>query len=857
MTSLPFRMRLRLPLLLHFAVASVLLLAARPAGAADADAIEKIEVEGNEFMSDEAVVALSDLQPGDKFEKDALQREFMKVWNSGLFEDLRIEEAPGTAGGHVVIFVVREKPRIESVTFEKVKALGQDKIDEVLEKNDAAITANSTFDQERVSKAKRITEEMLASEGYPDARVTVVQRRVARSRVSLEFKMDPGAKVKIQEIDFVGNRVLSDRELKDALQNTKEKGLFTMLSNKTVFYLPRFQEDLQGVRDAYRAKGYLDVEVGDPVLRDARPGKSGKEEVKLVRVEVPVTEGEVYRLSNLTISANKVFTTEELRPLIPLAPGEVLNDSLLKLGLQRIDNRYGDSGYLYATSAPRYTKDAASRTAAVDVQISEGDPYTVRRIEFDGNTRTKDEVLRREMRLTEGELFSRRDYAISTRKIAQLGFWELDGEPTITPVTTPEGEHQVDVVVHGNEVGRNEIQFGGGYSGVDGFFATFSFSSRDFLGRGAQFSVSGQLGGETTRYAIAYVEPYIGNTKGSLGGSIFSRNQDYDSFDRDGKGATVFWSYPTSTFSFVRTSAAWENSKIVGTDPGVQDDEFTTFRIVPSFTFDNRDNPYRPTRGMRFNAGIDLGAAKDEDPNYPAPYAQGNVNFIKPEIGFTQFWRAHKKQYFGIHAEGGFVSPVGGGGAQDPLTSDQIDTPFLPVFERYFLGGERSIRAVQTRSVGPFLQQYRGIGGIHLAPVDCNGDGDTADVELGESAGAECKGLVEDIEIGGDAYWLLNMEYSIPFSQMFEVTGFLDMGNSFGVNHIDLRSLVEERNGDTFVITDSDPFDIKATAGVEFRFHTPVLQQPLRLIYGCQVMGDFNEDDNTCSFSFSIGRTFQ
>src|SRR5204863_1346038 len=130
-----------------------------------------------------------------------------------------------------------------------------------------------------------------------------------------------------------------------------------MMSSKTVFYRPRFEEDLDGVRDAYRAKGYLDVDVGTPVLRDAKPGKSGKEEVRLVRVEVPVTEGEIYRLGDLTISGNQVFTNETLRPLIPIAEGEVLNDALLKLGLTRIDNRYGDSGYLYATSAPRYTKD--------------------------------------------------------------------------------------------------------------------------------------------------------------------------------------------------------------------------------------------------------------------------------------------------------------------------------------------------------------------------------------------------------------------------------------------------------------------------------------------------------------------
>ena len=180
----PGRLRLALPAL---CVAAAIMLGSMPAlaaGGASAGLIEKIDVEGNEFMSDDAVIALSDIQAGDRFDKDALQKEFMKVWGSGLFEDLRIEEAAGSAGGHVVIFVVREKPRVESVTYEQVKAITQSKIDEVLEQNDAQITANATLDQEKISKAKRILEEMLASEGYPDARATVVQRRVARSRAS-------------------------------------------------------------------------------------------------------------------------------------------------------------------------------------------------------------------------------------------------------------------------------------------------------------------------------------------------------------------------------------------------------------------------------------------------------------------------------------------------------------------------------------------------------------------------------------------------------------------------------------------------------------------------------------------------
>lgn len=841
----------------------VAFLALVPAAArAQSGTIEKLEVEGNEFISDEAFVALTDLEAGDAYDEKVLQREFWKVWDSGLFDDIRIEQAEGPKGGHVVIFVVREKPRVDSVTYEETKAVNKSRIEEALKENDAQISANTTLDQEKVSKTKRLLEELFASEGYPDARVTVVQRRVARSRVALDFKIDPGAKIKIDEIDFTGNTVFSDKQLKQSLEHTKESSLFTKLGNKSIFYRPRFQEDLKGVADLYRSKGYIDVEVGDPVLRDAGPGKSGKEERRFVRLEVPVKEGRQYRMGKLTISGNSVFSAEDLRPLIPLAPGEVLNDALVKLGLTRIDNRYGDNGYLYASSAPRYEPDPAQGVAAVDIQITEGAAYTVRRIEFDGNVRTRDEVLRREMRLSEGKLFSRRDFMISSRKVAQLGFFELDGDPVLTPV---EGTNEVDMKVRGTEVGRNEIQFGGGYSGVDGFFATFSFSSRNFLGRGAAFSVSGQIGGETTRYAMSYVEPYFLRSKSSLGGSVFARNQNFDGFDREGVGGSIFWSYPTSTFSYFHATGTYENSKITGRDTGEPDDEYTTFSVTPSFTFDNRDNPMRPSRGRRFNIDLEAGASRDDNPDYIAPYADvADTTYLKPGAGITQYFRTHKRQYFGMHAEAGFIAPMSGD-STDPYPEDNIDAPFLPVFERFFLGGERSIRSVETRSVGPRLHQYR----AHVLPTDCNGDGDyftdpTNPVEFdpGEGGGQYCPGfndkdMIDDLAIGGDAYWLFNVEYSVPFSSIFEATAFLDIGNSFGVSHVDLRDLISRQDGDRIQISDSDAFDAKATAGLEFRFHTPVLQQPLRLIYGCKVFGDFTDDQSTCSFMFSIGRTFQ
>lgn len=818
------------------AVAALLLLVLPSAGALAAEGkperIEKIVIQGNEFMSTEAVQALTDLEVGDEVDDQALRREWLKLWQSNLFDDLRIDAAAGEQGGQVVIVQVREKPRIDTVSYEKVKAITQERLDEVLADNDADLVSGATLDQERVSKTKRLIEEMLAAEGYPDGRVTIVQRRVARSRVSLDFKIDQGPKLKIDEITFSGNTVYSTKALKGMLRQTEEAGLLSMWSKKTVFYRPRLEEDLKNVQDAYRAKGYIAVQVGEPVIQDARPGKSGKEEKRFVTLVVPITEGDQYRLGKMAISGNSVFGTDDLRRLVPVGEGEVLNDSLVKLGIQRIDNRYGDEGYFYAVSSPRYYPDPATKACDVEIEVTENDQYTIRRIEFDGNTLTRDEVLRRELRVSEGEVFSRRDFQVGVRKIAQLGFWELDGEPIIEPADN--GKKELDITVRGKEVGRNEIQFGGGFSGVDGFFATFSFSSRNFMGRGSQLSVSGQIGGSNTRYSLTYQEPYIFKTRGTLGASIFARDQEYDGFDREGKGVAVSWSHPTSTFSAFRATARWENSRVVG-DSNVEDDEFVVYSLTPAWFFDNRDNPFRPTRGRRFNTEIALGNSRDTEDELPDPFQEGTVRFVRPEFGYTQYWRTKKTQYFGMHVEGGLVRPVSGND-NDNYPSDGIDPPYLPVFERSFLGGETSIRGVESRSVGPHVYQYRGVG----------------------AGGAPSAALLwEDVDLGGDAYYLVNLEYNIPLNSVFEITPFVDLGNAFGVDHVNIRDLLTVQDDDVIVIEDSDPFDVKATAGLELRFHTPVLQQPLRLIYGCKVAGEFYDDNSTCSFQFSIGRTFQ
>ena len=599
---------------------------------------------------------------------------------------------------------------------------------------------------------------------------------------------------------------------------------------------------------------------------------------------------------------------------VPLRAGMVFNDSALKFGTKRLEEDYGERGYFYVSIDPRIEKH--EHTADLTLAITEDKKYFVDRIEFGGNTTTRDGVLRREMPLTEEDLFNVRRMRLGLRKIAQLGYFQVGDDPAVKP--KGETDH-VDILVQGVESSRNEIQVGGGVSGLEGGFFQASYSTRNFLGRGEIFSTYVQTGTRANRYSFNFTEPWFLGHPWTLGFSLFRRQTDYTGFRQIGSGGTLSLGRLLGVFSRFDVAYGYENVDLLTTTAGfpVNRQNSATSSITTLYTVDTRNNFFRPTRGYRVQGSME----------YAGGFLGGDNFFYKPRFDATLYLPGlSHKHYIGLNAAYGYVSPFGG--------------RVVPVFERYFLGGERSLRVFKSRTVSPARRDVdvnhngfidtpedRNPDGVFEPCEDLNGNGvqdknepdrgnclldpaedtnhngilDTEDLNhngvLDPGEDKNGNGILDTEDRNGngrldlgedrpDGVWTPFCPADDPNMNGKQDPGEFDNGNC----RLDPG---EDTNGDgvfgtvfpggnqyillnaeyTVPLADAVEFalfydagnafddgqkirlnDMRVDYGFELRFYLPVFQAPLRLIYGFIQNPQKGEDPS--NFIFSIGTTF-
>jgi outer membrane protein insertion porin family len=763
--------------------------------------ITRIVIEGNQRISDEAVVHLMTVKVGDPYDESVLREEFKRIWARGLFSDLSIESRD-TDGGKAVIVHVSEKPVVSSLKYDESKVVGETQIEDALKTRNAQVAIGEPVDYDVLKKAQEAIKNLLNQKGYLDADVQAEEKELGGGNVEVSFKIDEGAKTRIRSIDFVGNTVYSDRRLKQALKNTKEHGWFTRFKQKDIYHPLKLDTDLRDLEALYGNQGYIDLNLPPAqvkVVEEKSSTKEGKSR-KWVAIEQRVVEGKRYTLGTLSVNGNTVFPSDELLAVMPMKRGDVINESLLKAGLQLIDGKYGERGYFYV-STNRLIDRHPDGTADVTIKVNEDKQYHLDSIAFSGNLTTRDFVLRREMPLSEGELFDLNKFRLGLRRISQLGYFQLSGEPSITPV---EGTNRLAVTLTGTEPRRSELQVGGGYSGLDGGFFATSYQTRNFLGRGDLLSVNGQVGAISSRYQINFTEPYLFSKPITAGFSLFRRDTDYVGFTTKGSGGSVTLGRRLRNFHNLSMTFLQETTDY---DPreGLSSTSTTT-SLRPVYVYDTRNNFYRPSRGLQvFFSG-----------EYAGGFLGGENSFIKPQAELQYFIPTFRNQFFAFHVETGYVHPLQG--------------DVLQTYERFFLGGERSLRNYSTRSVGPagFLCTFGGAQAVESLD-DC------PPCPEGVCHTRQDLGFFTRV-VGGTRKALVNMEYVIPLSQPVDLVFYADAGNAFA---------------------EWEPFDLsdmRGDAGVELRFFLPVFGAPLRLIWG-QTFNTRGFED-TKSFLFSIGTTF-
>jgi outer membrane protein insertion porin family len=857
----------------------LLLLAPTSATPQTGKVIESIEVKGNRRIPKETVLAHVYTRAGDIYDEASLQRDLRSIWNTGYFEDVRIEREESPKGWRINIYV-REKPTIRTIEYHGLNSVSQSDVLERFKKVKVGLSLESPYDPAKVIKAQNVLKDLLSEHGRQFAAITVQVQQIPPAAVAVTFNVKEGPKIKVGNIRFQGNKHVSGRELRRAMKNLHPIGIPQSIYLENLFAktydASKLEEDAERVRDAYRQHGYFKVLVEDPKtdLRD-KPGgfspvppfrKSGG---KSMDITIPIEEGERYKLNAINFKNNKaILNTKLLRGLFPIKDGETFDTHKIAKGLENLRKAYGEIGYINFTAVPETQIDDEKRLLTLNVDVDEGKPFFVRRIEFQGNTTTRDRVIRRELLVQEGQVFNSRLWDLSVLRLNQLNYFEQLKPEDDTERKIDEKEGTVDLTVKVKEKGKNSIGLTGGVSGLAGSFIGLNYQTNNFLGLGETLTLEGNVGDRERNVLFGFTEPYVFDRPIQLGFTVYDRKYNFNQVQQlnilNGQKLNLtpaqqnlFQNYSQSSFGFtgsvnyilhsfkrIGITYSWDNSTIKtfsdasGTlfqslnfrnisGPNALTGIITS-KVTPVYGFSTIDNPIRPYRGKSFYVSSDIAGPG------------GNVNFIRPVVTFTEFKPFYKQNTFGIHLQASFISGWGG--------------EVAPPYERFYMGGENDLRGFDIRTVSPYVF-VTSVQNVTLLNPD--GSAVPVDPTNPRRGSVTIPVPVSSVTIpGGDTSLLGNFEYRIKLVGPVALVPFADIGMDFAARQSQLKlnsQSLTQLNTTPFgcpTLTNfacsggsSIPFsgDLKTVPGTNFvpRMSTglelqvllPIVQAPFRIYY--------------------------
>ncbi len=761
----------------------VLLLAALlPLSAFAQETVEKIEIVGNDRVTKETILYYLSAREGDYFNEELLKRDFRILWSTGFFADVRIERAEG-AKGKIIRIIVVENPVIKTVAYKTGKKVKEDDIVNKLKEKDEYILPYSYYSPAKVQKIKGTIADLLAEKGLQAAKIDAEVARKGKNEVDLTFRIDEGPKVRVGEVVFEGRSKIPESALREAMKDNKTHGLLSWIGGKDVFKQNKIPDDVDLIKKKFQENGYMEATVGEPRTETMAKRTIFFRKQKMMRLVIPVHAGYLYRVGEIKIEGNKAVNGKYLRSLVKLEKGQVYNTQIREKAIEKMGETYRDGGYLYAQVAPVESLDPKHKIVNVTFNVYEGEVAFLHRLEFRGNNYTKDKVIRREMMLREGDRFSLAYFKDSILRIKQLGLVDLEKEPDIKP--NPDDPTQIDVQVNVKELQRNNIQFTAGYSGYEGTFVAFSYSTVNFLGAGETLEFMVQTGKRVKNYSFGFTEPYFLDQPITIGFNIFDRKIDYPYlYNQKSKGIDLTLGARLVEYWRANVTYSYQNVDVtVPADSPYQGyygsmfgiGKYNISSIEPLLYRSTVDSPLTPTRGTLCSLSF----------KFAGSFLGGEISLYRPRIELAHFQPFIANHVIGLHLEYQYVKPLKGS--------------VLPFWEKFYLGGERSIRGYEIYTIGP-----RSATGTIL---------------------------------GGEKSLVVNAEYIIPIGGPLWAILFYDMGNSLAQNQkFSLKSMY-------------------TSAGLEARVFVPALRVPFRLIFAYNSPKIYTDESNF-AFRFAVGTTF-
>jgi outer membrane protein insertion porin family len=808
--------------------------------------VEQVSIRGNRRIPESTVKIWIGTREGDPYNPAQLDRDVRALYAQGHFDDVKVYAEEGARGGKIITFEVRERPLLLDIKYDGLKSVQQSTVLEEFRKRSVGLSKESQYDPVKVRRAAAVVKELLANEGRPEAKVDPQIEQISATAVALTFKIEEGPRYRIADIEFEGNTIFSDNKLRAQMKLVKQMGLFTTFSSKDIYHKEKLEADLDRLRVlVYADAGYLKTRFGEPRVEEV--GKVGSwiplvgHKGQGLKIVIPVDEGRQYRAGNIKVEDNTEFTADEIKSVIGLKPGDVIKGyTVVNKGLDNLKKLYGSRGYIQVN--PNFfpdfhddPNDPAKGTADITFNIEEGKQYTLHRLEFIGNTFTRDNVLRREVLLNEGERYNEQLWDLSILRLNQLGYFNQVKKEDAT-INTNEKEGQVDITMKVEEKGRQQISFTGGVSGVGGSYIGIDYSTNNLLGYGESLAISVSGGNYQKVASFSLTEPYFRGRPISIGFSVFYQDYQFigqgfgavttgnifggfsgeSLFTQRTKGASVSLSAPLSYFAkrfrmgrFVRLglSYSFRTSDIL--DPAINSDPDQTkhipitFRqsgvtqstLVPTISYNTLNSSLDPTLGQALTLGL----------SYSGGVLGGKVNTIEPTIEYKRFFPLFAGKEARAKIESGKQTRTFGFRALFANISS-FGTPFesnsfsfiggMPLFARFFLGGEDSIRGYNIRGIAPTAPIQATLTTRNLFAVDGNGNRLRVRRARQSTSNSIDPSVLDQFLLndqpntsvqqfpaflGGDTQLLLNFEYRIPIIGPLQFVPFFDIGSAFNL----------------------------------------------------------------------------
>lgn len=689
---------------------------------ANGEKIVEVVVKGNRRIEKAAILNAVKLKAGDVLTTDKTDDDIRAIYKLGYFQDVQAateESEKGTA----LVYAVVEKPIVRTITFEGNKELATDKLKETLE-----FKQNSIFSSKDLAKSVAKIKKMYGDEGYYLVEVDPVVAKNSPTDLAVTFKITEGKKILIRTIRFDGNKAFSNRKLRGVME-TKEKWFLSWLTGAGTYKEEVLKNDGALIADYYMNNGYINIKVGEPVVKlaDAKDA---------LDVSIGITEGDQYRVGEIGFKGELLDPAAELRKKIKSEPGELFSRAMLRTDIFTLTDVYADKGYAFANVNPLTKADQEKKIVDLTFDMEKGDLVNFERINIVGNPKTRDKVIRRELRVTEGELYSATGIKRSKQNLMNTGYFE---EATIA---TAKGSaaNKLNVDVNVKEKPTGTFSIGGGYSSLDGIIGQGSVQQANFLGLGLKANLSGSIGGKSQTYSVGLTDPYFLDTKWTLGGDVYRSEREYTDYSRRLTGADIKAGYPINDSIGTFFMYKYELKDLFSPQLAYQTLNFqdpinfplgrsTTSSIMGSITRNTTDYRLDPTTGMINSLSIEYAGL-------------GGDNKYAKYIGDTTWFHPiYKKLIFSSKLTLGYIQDVG---------------KLVPIDEKFYLGGIFSLRGFKARTVSPVrVQLEKDIKGNNTNP---------------------------QIFLGGNKEFFGNTEFTFPLLAEAGVKGvvFFDYGNAYG-----------------------------------------------------------------------------